>query len=109
MIDKLPTVWVVQDNGYTLTSAQKYGVLRFITQEDFHEAGDNHEQRIRRDVTEFCAEYVREDDYILLVGNPIMIGFVFAEMQKRRIGVVSHKLLKWDRMYRKYFVYHLDI
>ena len=102
-----PTVWVVQDNDYTLTSAQEFGVIRFITDDDFQTPGDRHEHTVQKDIRRFVSEYRWGTDYVLLVGNPMVIGYVMAELAQTYRGGVPHQFLKWDKKVHKYLEYPL--
>lgn len=102
------TVWVVQDNDYNIRPAEKYGTLRFITQNDLKMTqGSRSEILVGRDIREFIDEYKPEIDHILLVGNPVVIGLVF-----HALGTVfpncKHNILKWDSRERQYYDYVLD-
>lgn len=47
-----------------------------------------------------------DDDYILPVGDPVLIGTVVMVAAQQNGGKV--KFLKWDRLQRKYFVIQVD-
>lgn len=82
-----------------LTPASEYGELRFILR-DYHHPF--------RDPSGTAAEVHRvltgagfgPDDWLLLVGNPSLIGIVAA--QASRITGGQLRLLQWDRPRRRY-------
>lgn len=104
-----PTVWVVQDNNYSIRSADKYGTLRFITQHDLSNmSGSRSELLVSGDIRKFATEYKNGIDYILVVGNPIVIGMVFAAIE-RWYPALRHKILKWDARDKVYYDYEVDL
>lgn len=111
------TVWVVQDNNYPIRTASKYGILRFITQHDLSiVSGSRSELLVSNDIREFIKEYKPDVDYILLVGNPIVIGMVFGAIGKYLSGNEGHvqyhdkhRILKWDARDKIYYDYIVDL
>lgn len=97
-------VFVVQDDGKNFTSALDFGEVTTILQ--------------RRDQVTFNARpWVRAlinalsdftcDDYIILVGDPAVIGIACAIVAYRTGGVIP--MLKWDRQEQRYFPVTADI
>jgi hypothetical protein len=110
----MPRVFVVQshnrldDNGkltprYDLTPAEEFGRLEFLlspSASPFHaSAGPNPELGVIGELRAKLSGYTR-DDYLLLVGNPALIGFAVAVASQYDDGHVT--LLQWDGKNRRY-------
>lgn len=81
-----------------LSPALEYGELRFILR-DFEnpfanpQASMDEVQRVLEEES-FCAE-----DWVLLVGNPVLIGMVAAAAARRANAL---RMLQWNRTERRY-------
>jgi uncharacterized transporter YbjL len=91
-------VYVIQDDGRkNLTPAMQIGEIVVLAQRDLPLHGDNSIAlaRLRRGLKEFNPE----NDYILLVGDPLLIGAAVAHLAMK-FGKV--RCLKWDRQNTTY-------
>ena len=106
-----PTVWVIQDNNYNIRTAEEYGTLRFITQHDLNMvSGSRSELLVTNDIREFIKEFNNNTDHILVIGNPIVIGLVFAALGQNLVANDSViKILKWDARDKVYYDLEIDL
>lgn len=100
-----PKVWVVQEGNNDYAPAEKYGEVRFITRADLRSvaASSVNEQAVA-DVAKFLEEYRPEIDYIVPVGNPMMIIYVSMLVHKMS---PEHRYLKWDGRQADYIVFKI--
>lgn len=82
-----------------LTPASEYGELRFILRDYHHPFRDpsGTAAEVRRVLEGEC---FGPDDWLLLVGNPSLIGIVSAQAALLTRGHL--RLLQWDRPRRRY-------
>lgn len=100
-----PKVWVIQEGNNDYAPAEKYGEVRFITRADLRSvaASSVNEQAVA-DVAKFLEEYRPETDYIVPVGNPMMIIYVSMLVHKMS---PEHRYLKWDGRQADYVVFKI--
>lgn len=82
-----------------LSPALEYGELRFILREwenPFNDL-DATASEVRRVL---LGEGFNHDDWLLLVGNPVLIGLVAAEASRHTGGFLN--MLQWDRTAHRY-------
>ena len=93
-----PVVFVVEDSPHNLSHAMEFGEIRNIEQNDFppYRDGSQVVGRIRRTLSVFNANV----DYILLVGDPILVGLTFAVLREAAWATI--RVLKWDRQSSRY-------
>lgn len=97
-------VFVVQDDGNkNFTPAMQLGEICVLSQRDLSVHGDpaTSLSRLRRGL----ADYNPETDYILLTGDPLLIGAAVAELAMR---YGSARCLKWDRQNTVYHTVHMQ-
>jgi len=105
-----PKVWAVHQptgrdpytkaivNTMDLSPAEEYGELRFVFRDWENPFADP--QFTYDEVCQvFDEEGLSEGDYVLLVGNPILIGLVCSAVTDR---LTELNLLQWDRVQGKY-------
>ena len=98
------TVYVLQDMGKNIRSAEKFGDLKILLPNNRNiilSAGPV-AHKLRKELSTFC-----DDDYLLLMGDPAIIalaGAVASEMNRGRF-----KILKWDRDEKKYYDIEIDL
>lgn len=74
---------------YDLSPAEKFGELRYLTEDD----ADPTSARIVNQISEGLALF-NPNDHLLLVGNPALIGLAFAIASEYTDGRVS--VLQWS-------------
>ena len=100
-----PKVWVIQEGNNDYATAEKFGEVHFITRADLRSvaASSVNEQAVA-DVAKFLEEYRPEIDYIVPVGNPMMIIYVAMLVHK---ASPEHRYLKWDGRQADYIVFKI--
>lgn len=100
----MPTVYLAQQGTFNLTPARKWGRVKVLmppnTQMQFD---DPHMVRMIAD----GLEDIKPEDYLLLAGDPALIGVVSAIAADYLDGEIN--LLKWDRQEKVYFPVHLSL
>lgn len=100
-----PKVWVIQEGNNDYAPAEKFGEVRFITRADLRSiASSSVNEQAVADVAKFLEEYRPEIDYIVPVGNPMMIIYVAMLVHKRS---PEHRYLKWDGRQADYVVFKI--
>jgi len=87
---------------FDLTPAAKYGDIRFLLQ---HNSSVLNTVPLVRALKEKLENF-SEEDYILPVGDPVVIGLVSAICSAKTGGVF--KFLRWDKKERSYIPIHID-
>ena len=88
---------------FDLTPAAKYGEIKFLLKNN---SSILNTVPLVRALKEKLSEYTK-DDYILPVGDPVIIGLVSAMISEKTGGVF--KVLKWDKKERVYLPVQIDI
>jgi hypothetical protein len=95
----MPIVYVIQEqSGKNILPATKYGEIKTLFAPDFN-AGFSAGQVASR-LMLLLSNY-KETDYLLLIGDPVIIGIATAVASHWANGKVS--LLKWDRQENMYY------
>ena len=99
-------VWVIQEGNNDYAPAEKYGEVRFITRADLRSIPSSsvNEQAVA-DVAKFLEEYQPEIDYIVPVGNPMLIIYVSILVHK---ATPEHRYLKWDGRQADYVMFKIN-
>ena len=107
-----PIVWVLQENNYDFTPAEKFGDVKFITSANLrHIAHSSQNQQIESDMERFLVEYDNEIDYLVMTGDPVMIYKLAYTLGKldQVVGEApssrTHRLLKWDNRRAEYIAF----
>ncbi len=87
---------------FDLTPAAKYGDIRFLLRSN---ASVLNTVPLVRVLKEKLADFSK-DDYILPVGDPVIIGLVSAIASEKTGGIF--KFLKWDKKERAYLPVQID-
>lgn len=97
------TVFVVQENNrLDYAPAEEFGEVIFMTADEYQPLKNSlRNQAILSRVTECLDSFRPRSDYLLLTGNPILIGYVF-HLAYCIEGYV--RCLQWDRMHNSYRV-----
>jgi|AntDeeMinimDraft_6_1070357.scaffolds.fasta_scaffold20915_2 hypothetical protein len=94
-------VFVVQENpNLDYGPAESYGEVVFITAEEFRPiAGSIRNDYILTDIDRRMAEFDPDNDWLILTGNPMIMGYSF-HLALMKTGSV--KCLQWDRRSAEY-------
>lgn len=105
MVVKNPVVYVVQEkHDMNFLPAQQYGELVALLGHD-DQVVINSIPTTRTVLTKM--RRFGDDDFVLAVGDPAAIGIVCSVAARLNGG--RFKLLKWDRMERRYYVVQVDL
>lgn len=90
-------VFVVQENNrLDYGPAEDFGQVMFITAEEYHPFKNSLRNAAILDRVDLAMNSFNPDtDYLILTGNPILIGYVFHKALERTQTV---RCLQWDRM-----------
>lgn len=88
-----PIVWVIQEGNNDYAPAEQFGEVRFITTSDLRSTPNSRQNvEVRADVTKFISQYVAGLDYVVPVGNPMIIAMLILRLDRG----IKHNFLKWD-------------
>ena len=98
------TVYVLQEMGRNIRSAEKFGDLKVVLPDNKQIVLSSGPltHKLKKELSTFCA-----DDYLLLMGDPAIIalaGAIASEMNRGKF-----KVLKWDRDEKKYYDLEIDL
>lgn len=101
MNQKKPRVFVVQENpNLNYTSAEQFGEVVFMTAVEFSPMKNSPRNKFILDGIEaMMRDFDPDVDYLLLSGNPIIMGYVFHLAMSKKPEV---SVLWWSRDDRKY-------
>lgn len=93
-------VYIVQEQPtLNYADAQRFGELIFVCQYDYSLARNSRCNDVIRDnIQTILKDYNHERDYLLLVGDPVLIGLVMSYALD--MGEVN--ILKWERSGKRY-------
>lgn len=95
------TVYIVHDSGgKNFLPAKDFGELHVMLTGSLDEDMAMHVTSLKEQLAEFC-----ERDFLLPVGDPILMGIAFALVADATDGFFS--VLRWDRV--KYRYYNVNI
>jgi len=97
-------VYVVQEvPGRNITSASKHGELvALLPAGDIVLSPQPTVRRLRTALRDF-----NDDDFLLLMGDPVAIGLATAIAAEINVGKVA--FLKWDRQEQLYYIVRADV
>jgi len=98
------TVYVLQEMGRNIRSAEKFGDLKVVLPDNRQivlSAGPM-SFKIRQELKDF-----NDNDYLLLMGDPAIIAVAGAVASDVNGG--RFKILKWDRDEKKYYDIEIDL
>jgi hypothetical protein len=105
----MPKVYVVSNNGFDLTNAEKFGEVIYLTSGfvDVHKDYD----KLKEKLTNILKD-ATPDDYLLLVGVNLLCVMAYEIMSnafasKNLEDYPKAKLLHWNSKLRDYSVYQL--
>ncbi len=100
----MPVIYVPQEqHSKNISAALQYGshIVSCVSQDyQVYTSTSSTIEKIRKALVNFTSE-----DYLLLIGDPILIGLTVAEAFRQ---VPSVKVLKWDSQSRTYVPVVLD-
>ena len=98
------TVYVLQEMGRNVRSAEKFGDLKIVL-------SDNKQIVLSSGPLTFKLKHELKDfndkDYLLLMGDPAIIAVAGAVVSEANRG--RFKVLKWDRDEKKYYDIEIDL
>jgi hypothetical protein len=95
--------FVIQENNAAdYGDAERYGEVVFMTVDEFRPMKSSLKnpqiiEQIRQRLDTFTA-----DDFLILTGNPTIIGFAFAVALSKLKPTEGLQILQWDRMTASY-------
>ena len=101
----MSTVYVVQENPKVdIVSANKFGELKALAdkREQVHLMPESIISNLKKQL-----KYFNDEDYLLLLGDPALIGAAMTVASNYNNGNV--KVLKWDRMEKMYYPVKLKL
>jgi len=102
--EKMSTVYIIQEMGRNVRSAEKFGDLKVMLPDNKQivlSAGPL-TFKLKQELKNFS-----DDDYLLLMGDPTLIGVACAVASEINRG--KFKVLKWDRDEKTYYSIEIDI
>ena len=101
-----PKVYVlVEDRTRTFEDAVRFGEVEFVTNLDYNVWRPSQNEAILRQVRHKLSQF-RKEDFLVMVGSPILIGYAFTCAAAATGGIV--KVLQWDRRANRYEPVTLD-
>lgn len=98
-----PIVWVVQEGKNDYSPAEDFGEVRFITESDLRSMEDSRQNAaVEHDIIRFKASYAQGIDYIIPVGNPMLVVKIAMSLPSG-----EHKFLKWDGRRAAYIAFNV--
>lgn len=104
-------VYITQETQLNFTQAKDYGDIVFLTAREFAPIDSSlMNKKIIREV-EDRFDFDPSEDLLLLSGNPILLGYVFAlALDKcKRAGIECIRLLQWNKRFGRYEMVHFQI
>jgi hypothetical protein len=95
-----PVIFVVQENNrIDYSDAERHGDILFMTVEEYKPVSNSlRNQAILEVLKAKMGLYDPEKDYLVLTGNPVVIGYCFHLAMIKAIAAMKPvKCLQWDR------------
>ena len=98
------TVYVLQEMGRNVRSAEKFGDLKVVLPDNKQIVLSSGPltHKLKKELSTFC-----DNDYLLLMGDPAIIALAGAVASDVNGG--KFKVLKWDRDEKKYYDIEIDL
>ena len=98
------TVYVLQEMGRNIRSAEKFGDLKIVLPDNRQIVLSSGPltHKLKKELSTFC-----DNDYLLLMGDPAIIAVAAAAAAKINNG--RFKVLKWDRDDKTYYDIEIDL
>ena len=100
----MPRVYLVQQGAFNLPPAKKWGSVRVLMPPMVQMLFDD---PLIVDQIADGLQDIKPEDYLLLAGDPVLIGIVTAIAADMLDGEIN--LLKWDRQEKVYLPLHLSL
>lgn len=101
-------VWVTQETAYDFGSAETYGEIVFITNDDVNNTrGSLHNEALMRQIRMAVHQYNEDEDFVIIAGSPYVAALVFATLGRK--GVSQIKFLRWSNRDRVYTPVSIDL
>lgn len=101
-----PIVWVLQEGNNDYAPAEKFGEVRFVTHADLRNVASSAvNTNAMVDIDGFLEQFDPQKDFVVPVGNPMIIAFVSYKLLSAFPLV---RYLKWDGRQADYFVFNLS-
>lgn len=101
--DGMPVVWVIQEGHNDYSPAEQFGQVNFITTSDYRAITCRQNDAVIADIKKFRSRYIMGFDYVVPVGNPIVIAMVILSL-----GPGRHRFLKWDGRRASYIPHFIN-
>ncbi|MBV1952732.1 MAG: hypothetical protein KUG64_11130 [Cycloclasticus sp.] len=103
----MSSIYVVQENNrISYRPAEAFGDIKFLTAREYSPTkGSLINEKILEDIRKGLEDFDPKYDFLLLTGNPVMIGYVMHLCLKLE-GYV--KVLQWDRIASEYLEVHFN-
>lgn len=92
-------VFIVQESKHNLSYAMQYGDFHFVAKSDFPLWNKESANKQMDDMNKALVYYNPEDDYLLVIGDPINIGACFSILSRKFDTI---RILKWDGQSKMY-------
>lgn len=104
----MSTIYVVQENNkFNYADAERFGDIQFLTNREYSPLKNSLINRdILDEINTGMKDFDPDIDYLLLSGNPVMIGYVF-HLALTGKGYV--RLLQWDGIQGQYREVHFRV
>jgi len=100
------TVYVTQElKGRDLSSALEFGKLQVVVPANVEVTPENMKE-VRQAVFSVMAPFDCERDYLLLSGDPVVMGFVW-QVAAEEAYEKSLRVLRWDRIEGRYILFDI--
>jgi folate-dependent tRNA-U54 methylase TrmFO/GidA len=98
------TVYVLQEMGRNIRSAEKFGDLKVLLPDNRQIVLSSGPLtfKLRKELKDF-----NDNDYLLLIGDPAIIAIAGAVVSDVNGG--RFKILKWDRDEKRYYDIEIDL
>ena len=97
-------VFVIQEGNNDYSQAEEFGEVHFVTRSDLRNIeGSKQNSQVIADLWRFKASYIPDKDFIVPVGNPVLIALL-----SMILGNGDHKFLKWDGRKATYVPFTLN-
>lgn len=104
-----PYAFAVQHDGTKdFSAARKFGSVQPVLKKGVY--ADDWEQRlplVKAAIRKALCEFDQDKDYLILVGDPILIALCISTLMYLGVGCV--KCLKWDRESQDYYEITLEL
>lgn len=102
------TVYVTQETRHDFTSAESFGAIEFLTNDDLNNVKNSiHNDHLISDIRHKLRKFDENNDWIVITGSPYVSALVFmllGHMKVRRVNV-----LRWDNRDFKYIPMYLEL